>query len=102
MYGAYTLAGAPVFDRVLSLSRTPQTCAFLVFLSDFAGYLCTLATFVAQAFGALGPSVLEQFVRDDWGAGKPWMGYNRNTRKEEMAILNPASDGFWLITHDDT
>jgi hypothetical protein len=49
--GAYGIGAAPVFDRLMAVTRTAQTCAFLVFLSDFCGYVVSVAIMMIHSFG---------------------------------------------------
>jgi hypothetical protein len=49
--GAYGIGAAPVFDRLMAVTRTAQTCAFLVFLSDFCGYIVSVVIMMIHCFG---------------------------------------------------
>jgi hypothetical protein len=49
--GAYGIGAAPVFDRLMAVTRTAQTCAFLVFLSDFCGYVVSVLIMMIHTFG---------------------------------------------------
>jgi hypothetical protein len=49
--GAYSIGAAPVYDRLMAVTRTAQTCAFLVFLSDFCGYAVSVVIMMIHCFG---------------------------------------------------
>lgn len=51
IYGVYALASTPCFDRLLALSRTPMTCAFLVFFADMCAYGGAITLQLVQMFG---------------------------------------------------
>lgn len=66
IYGAYSIGGVPLFDRLISISGlSGATCTFLVFLSDMCGYIAAVSLLLWKTFCAGNPSperVLEQFL----------------------------------------
>lgn len=55
MYLAYSLLGAPFFERLLAASRTHGTISFLTFLEDLCGYVVSIAILLGQQLGPLCP-----------------------------------------------
>jgi len=50
IFVTYSLMGTPFFDRLLAASRTEGTCSFLIFLSDFFGYVASVSLLLYQDF----------------------------------------------------
>lgn len=44
--------GSPFVDRLLAATRTEGTCSFLVFLSDFCGYVVSVFLLLHRDFGS--------------------------------------------------
>lgn len=62
-YAAFGVLGTPYFERLFAATRAEGTCAFLVFLSDLLGYVCTTALLLYQNFGPLSGSSDEEVLR---------------------------------------
>ena len=50
-YLGYSVLATPLYERLFAATRTEGTCVFLIFLSDFAGYVVTIAMLLYQSFG---------------------------------------------------
>lgn len=68
LYGTYSLACMPIYDRLVSASSfgsTGATCSFLVFYGDMCGYVGAVSLTLWKTFGTSNPAptkVLEQFI----------------------------------------
>jgi len=51
IFVSYTLMQTPVFDRLFAATKTKGTCTFLIFMSDFFGYIATVVLLFYQNFG---------------------------------------------------
>jgi uncharacterized membrane protein YwzB len=66
LYVAWLPSQAILFDRILSASDTPGTSVFLIFATDFLGYVGTLALLFYKSFAHIG-SVTDLFLYTSLG-----------------------------------
>eukprot|EP00045_Choanoeca_perplexa_P005507 m.46603 g.46603 ORF g.46603 m.46603 type:complete len:443 (-) comp13159_c0_seq1:8-1336(-) len=66
LYVAWLPSQAILFDRILSASDTPGTSVFLIFATDFLGYVGTLALLIYKSFADIG-SVTDLFLYTSLG-----------------------------------
>lgn len=79
IYVSYTLMQTPVFERLFAATKQEGTCAFLIFLSDFVGYMATISLLLYNSFGPLSDGdddgnsnnqdVLDLYLNVLWGGG---------------------------------
>ena len=55
-YISFGLLGVPLFERIFAATRASGTCTFLVFASDFCGYLVTIFLLLYKDFGPISGS----------------------------------------------
>lgn len=51
IYASYSLLCGPAMDRLLALTKTTGTCAFIMFLADGCGYVGSTTLLLVQDFG---------------------------------------------------
>eukprot|EP00435_Cladocopium_sp_Y103_P035674 s762_g9.t1 len=65
-YAAYSVLNAPLNERIFAVTRAEGTCSFLIYASDFFGYVVTVGLLMYQSFGPLAGTsnivVLDLFV----------------------------------------
>lgn len=52
-YAAYSVLNAPLNERIFAVTRAEGTCSFLIYASDFFGYVVTIGLLMYQSFGPL-------------------------------------------------
>ena len=70
IYVAYSVIGSPLNERWLAATKTEGTLSFLVFTSDFCGYVGTIVLLLYRSFGPMSGSadadVLALFLTVEW------------------------------------
>lgn len=65
-YAVYSVLNAPLNERIFAVTRAEGTCSFLIYASDFFGYVVTVGLLMYQSFGPLAGTsnnvVLDLFV----------------------------------------